>query len=306
MWWVAASGEVEAAPGLAAKPAFPGEADPRGTHLLAVTSEDGPQGHVERLVLAPLAGGPLVELASAQMLRNPRWLPDGSALVYESDVASFRDLYRVPREGGAPTRLTTSEWGCFEPALSADGQWLAWGATTDGNAEIWLARADGSAPRRVTTDPTDDTAPAFLPDGRLSWIATRQGLPRVWVSDLSGAGAQPLRGDAAGAELAVAWSTTGIAAISTSPNPGELDLTLVKADGTVLAAFDGPGPAEHPAFSPDGAEVAFTMVREGVVGVWAARVDGTGLRRVTTGPGPDWLPRWLTPAGQPADRGSRR
>ncbi len=291
--WAPSGGPTVAVPGLGDRPAFPAEPDPRGTHLLAVTSEDGPEGHRERLLLAPLTGGEPRELASAQMVRNPRWLPDGSAIVYESDAQSFRDLYRTPRDGGPPTRLTTSEFGCFEPAVSFDGQWLAWGASTDGNAEIWVARSDGSAPRRLTTEPTDDTAPAFLPDGRISWIATRGGLPRVWVSDLSGADARPLRPDATGAELAVAWSSAGVAAVTVSPAPREVDLALVRADGALLAAVAGPGPDEHPAFSPDGAALAFSSARDGAVGVWVARVDGSALRKVSAGPGPDWLPRWL-------------
>ena len=260
-----------------------------------MTSDDGPNGHREALLLVPLDGGQAQELAAAQMLRNPRWSPDGSAVVFESDAQSFRDVYRVSREGGAPVRLTESEFGCFEPALSFDGAWLAWGASTDGNAEIWAARSDGSAPRRLTTDPADDTAPAFLPDGRLSWISLRGGMPRVWVADLSGANAHALRPDATGAEMAVTWSSTGIAAISLSPAPRELDLVLASAAGATLATFAGAGPDEFPSFSPDGHQLLFASSRDGAPAIWSARADGSGLRRLTSGPGPDWLPRWLGP-----------
>lgn len=291
--WIGGAGHAAPAPGLAERSAFPAERDPQGTHLLVVTSDDGPEGHREALALVPRAGGPPVELFAAQMVRNPRWLPDGSAIVFESDARSFRDLYRVGRAGGEAARLTETEWGCFEPAVSFDGAWLAWGASTDGNAEIWVARADGSAPRRVTTEPTDDTAPAFLPDGRLSWLATRSGLPRVWVADLAGTHAHPLRPDGDGADLAVVWSARGTAAVTTSPRPGEVAVALFTADGAPVARLDGPGPDEQPAFSPDGAWLAFSSARDGGVGVWLARADGSGVRKISAGPGPDWLPRFL-------------
>src|SRR5207253_3237182 len=129
----------------------------------------------------PLAGGPALELAASQMIRNPEWMPDGGAIVFESDAHSFRDLYRVDRTGGDPVRLTETEQGTFEPTVSADGQWLAFGTSRDGNAEVYVSRSDGSAPRRLTNDNADDVAPAFLPDGRLSWISWQGGTPTAWV-----------------------------------------------------------------------------------------------------------------------------
>lgn len=282
----------EPLPGLGDRPAFPADADPRLTHALVVTTADGPTGHRETLALVALDGGPPLELAAAQMIRNPRWTPDGARVVFESDAHSYRDLYRVARSGGAPERLTTTEHGCFEPALSFDGQWLAYGASTDGNAEIWVARPDGSAARRLTVEPTDDTAPAFLPDGRLSWIATREGRPRVWVADLSGANARPLRAGS-GVDLAVVWSPQGVAAVTTAPGPSDVDLELVRADGSAAGRLGGPGVDEHPSFSPDGGALAFSSARGGTTAVWIARADGSGARQVSAGPGPDWLPRWL-------------
>jgi TolB protein len=52
---------------------------------------------------------------------------------------------------------------------------------------------------------------------------------------------------------------------------------------------------QNPAWSPDGALIAFDSDRSGDRQVYVIRPDGTALREVTTGPGthqgPAWRPR---------------
>jgi Tol biopolymer transport system component len=47
-----------------------------------------------------------------------------------------------------------------------------------------------------------------------------------------------------------------------------------------------------PTFSPDGAWIAFTSIRDGDNEIYAIRPDGTGLTQLTTNTRPDWQPRW--------------
>ncbi|MBV9927783.1 MAG: PD40 domain-containing protein [Acidobacteria bacterium] len=48
----------------------------------------------------------------------------------------------------------------------------------------------------------------------------------------------------------------------------------------------------QPALSPDGSRVAFSSRREGKFSLYVVDVDGSGLRRVTDGPGDDSEPAW--------------
>jgi TolB protein len=48
----------------------------------------------------------------------------------------------------------------------------------------------------------------------------------------------------------------------------------------------------NPAWAPSGRAIAFASNRSGGFEIWTVEVDGTGLRRVTSGPGAKTWPRW--------------
>lgn len=276
---------------------YPGDPDPRRTHALLVSAEELPdQTHREQLWLVPLDGGAARTLTPpAGRIRNPSWGPDGAWVVFESDAMSYRDLFRVARDGTGLTRLTDAEHGSFEPDVSADGARIAFGTSRDGNAEVYTMAADGSDVRRLTDHPADDIAPRWSPDGQqLSWISRREGRARVWVTDGRGAD-RPLRPNPAEAEdLDHAWSPDGkrlAVTVTTGPKAVSIEVIDVTT-GAVVVGLDGEGPDEHPAWSPDGRWLAFSSSRSGSPAIWLATVDGAAARRLTDG-GTDWLPRWV-------------
>ncbi len=60
------------------------------------------------------------------------------------------DLWSVPAEGGAATRLTVSFGTCATPRLSPDGRRLAFASNDDGNPEVYVMPAEGGRPQRLT------------------------------------------------------------------------------------------------------------------------------------------------------------
>lgn len=91
--------------------------------------------------------------------------------------------------------------------------------------QIWTINPDGSNPQQLTFDPGDKTQPRWSPDGtRLLYVA-------------------PGGTDQFGAQLG-------------------LDLWVINADGTGIAKVtSSPGDDFDPAWSPDGAQIAFTSTR---------------------------------------------
>ena len=75
---------------------------------------------------------------------------------------------------------------------------------------------------------------------------------------------------------------------------------VVNADGTGARtlthralAFDA-----SPAWSPDGARIAFESTFEGKRAIWVMQADGLGLRRLTDGPSSDFAPAWSPDGGR--------
>lgn len=281
--------------------AFPGPADPLGTHALIIVSDVDPATETssERLLITPLSPElpreTLTLSAPAALVRNPVWSADGTFLVFESSANSFRDLYRVARTGGEVTRLTDAPHGSFEPAISPDGLTLAFGSSRDGNAEVYVQPLARGPARRLTDNVADDRAPAWRPDGaRLAWLATRDGHARVWTMAPDGSDAAPLR-EGTSEDLHFAWSRDGrFIALATQPTPDNVDLIVYDAvRGLQFGAFTGPDITEQPAWSPDSRWLAYFATHEDNADLYLAHPDGTEVRRLTSDSAPEWLPRWV-------------
>ncbi len=60
------------------------------------------------------------------------------------------DLWRVPVQGGEAQRITSHAGQETQPAVSPDGQWLAFTAQYDSGTEIYVMSASGGVPKRLT------------------------------------------------------------------------------------------------------------------------------------------------------------
>ena len=87
------------------------------------------------------------------------WTPDGQALVFVGRQAGAQRLYVRPL-GAAEARPIANTEGAQAPAVSPDGQWVAFWA----NGKIWKVRIDGSPP----TDLAPNGGPLPHPLG-LAW-----------------------------------------------------------------------------------------------------------------------------------------
>ncbi len=85
------------------------------------------------------------------------------------------------------------------PALSPDGQWLAF----DWNGDIWIAPGQGGEARPLTAHRRRDTQPKFAPDGKtIAFISDRDGSPQVFTIPFDGGQPTQLTYHTAGARSA--------------------------------------------------------------------------------------------------------
>jgi Tol biopolymer transport system component len=280
---------------------YPAAVSPDGGTLLAIAVREQGGEHGEQMVLVPMGGGAARPLGPAgPRARSAAWSPDGRWVVFESDRASFRDLYRIGPDGSGLRRLTENREGNFDPAVSPDGRWIAFASSRDGDAEIYVMRADGGGQRRLTAFHRDDWEPRWSPDGRtLAFLSNREGADRVFLVSPDGTGLRKLGAGTDGAaapwqEADPAWSPDGTRiALTRHVRPGESHVRVVDVRTGGAREVRVAAAASQPAWSPDGRHLVFTAGSGADAELWIARADGSRATRITRSGGADWLPRWV-------------
>jgi tricorn protease len=147
------------------------------------------------------------------------------------------------------------------PALSPDGQWLAF----DWNGDIWLAPSGGGEAKQRTANPGRDTQPRFSPDGKeIAFVSDRDGSGHIYTIPVEGGVPRQLTFHSAGS-LLQEWTPDGQALLikATRDNfwrHGErFFLISSKERAAERMLFDDYG--SDGVLSPDGKKLLFT--REG-------------------------------------------
>jgi Tol biopolymer transport system component/C-terminal processing protease CtpA/Prc len=177
--------------------------------------------------------------------------------------------------------------GMRHPALSPDARRVAF----DWHGDIWICPAEGGPAERVTEDPADEQKPCWSPDGKsLAFSSDRTGNRDLYVIDLATRRIRQLTFHSADDD-APAWSPDGKWIAFQSNRDSNLDLPLnnnvwdlwkVPAEGgtaTRVTRFRG----ENPAWSPDGALIAYDRYSSGYAdgehNIFVINSDGTGVPR---------------------------
>jgi eukaryotic-like serine/threonine-protein kinase len=182
------------------------------------------------------------------------WTPDGREIVFISNRAVGFSFWRFPIVGGTPERLAAVGDNVLEPAISRQGNRLAY-TQEKWDSNIWRFEISGSlgrksSPTRLIASTHADTSPQYSPDGkRIVFDSDRSGSLEIWVCDSDGSNA------------------------------------------TQLTFFGGPDNGS-PRWSPDGRQIAFDSIIEGQRDIYVITADGGKSRRLTMEPSIDVRPSW--------------
>lgn len=265
-------------------------------------------------------GGPLILLFDAHAGGPPQRLVEGEKL-YLLDVIPNHPATR-PTGGPSQARpgpawlnpgpvvdLPGDHYGVVElgplelpdccPALSPDGERLAFATCRTMFQKIYIQPVDGSDPKEISSlrinhgdGPCPD--PAWSPDGRqlvfvhydeILYLVNADGTQLTRLEE-------PMGRDPA-------WSPDGeLIALTAHHGQKGLAIAVMKRDGSDFRLLtDYEARDQRPAWSPDGQRIAFVSDRDGNREIYVMNRDGSDQRRLTDHQAQDWGPVW-SPDGE--------
>jgi dipeptidyl aminopeptidase/acylaminoacyl peptidase len=244
---------------------------------------------------------------------DPDLSPDGrraAFVVTETDEQADRlcsSVWVVAVDGSAPARRFSEGPADKSPRFSPDGRWLAYISVPDGkpeDAHVRLAPLDGGVPGRLGELPGPVTQLAWSPDSTRIAVVCRVGAP-------DRAGASPGERNAPRIVRGLAARLDGV-----GWQEGRRHLFVVEVeDRSARQLTRGEYDHDDPAFSPDGATIAFASDRHPRRNdrqfrgdVWVMALAGGRPRRLSGGKGRAAFPvfspdgRMVAFAGQETER----
>jgi Tol biopolymer transport system component len=172
---------------------------------------------------------------------RPNVSPDGRYIVFASDRAGPRNVWRVDIDGNNPVRLTSGEADTW-PTCSPDGRWVVYSSLVAGKSSLRKVLIDGGDPVQLSSTEML-SAPSVSPDGKLV----------VYMDRVEQVGS-PVR--------FVVIPFDGGNPVKTFDLPHTLEHFAVR-------------------WTPDGRALAYVDTHDGVDNIWTRPLEGGAPRQIT-------------------------
>lgn len=248
---------------------------------------------------ASASATPLQPAESAATITPPASGIFQNLLLLSLTEAGHAHLYLYSPAGLPLTRLTADAWDDISPALSPDGQWVAYASRRNGYWDLYALNLASGQVNRLTDTPAYDGAPSWSPDGQ--WIVyetlVNDSLD-IYVRSVSDPTQAPIPlSEGPALDTAPVWSPRGRQVAFVSNRSGDPEIWLADLDRTGEERFTNlsrsPNSVEaHPVWSPDGGRLAWgsTSLETGLSGiyVWDSAQPEVPARWIGAGDWPVW------------------
>ena len=168
------------------------------------------------------------------------------------------------------TRLTYGPWDDITPAISPDGQNVAFSSNRNGYWDIYLLDLNTSDITRLTDTLEYEAAPTWSPDNQwLAYEAYFKGNLEIWIQSVVTKEQTIQLTNNPAADFSPAWSPDGRRIVFVSNRSGEDEVWLADLDKSEELRFvnvsQNPSNEDtHPVWSPDGESLVWVGEQDGM------------------------------------------
>lgn len=206
---------------------------PDGRWLVA---ESDAQNFSDVVRLEPKAGTAEQRLTQVpQGCFEPAVSPDGTEIAFVSSREGDPEIFVMRADGTNERRITAFYQEDREPRWSPDGKWLSFISNREGRDRYYVVRPDGTQLRAVSGEATklDERELVWSPDSQK--VAFVERLPdaksRILLANVAGGEPVALT-DGKQRDDAPVWSPDGKYLVFVAERAGDVDLWLMRADGS--------------------------------------------------------------------------
>jgi Tol biopolymer transport system component len=227
---------------------------------------------------------------------SPEWSPDGSKIVYYSQVGSTASIYTMDADGSNRNELYSGYMSFLPaPSWSPNGTQLAMECLGEGSnpPDICVMDADGTNASHLTNSAAYDRWPTWSPDG--ASIAFERD-DDIYVIDADGSNLRNLTASQEDEHQPV-WSPRGDRITYERFVNGTTHICIMDADGSHQGVLVDQGiswccPQAY-TWSPDGSQIAYEeRLEQGNVEISTVTLDEGVRQNVTNNAANDREPAW--------------
>ena len=221
--------------------------------------------------------------------------PDNQTIIYSRKSSDTYQIYEMDLYGNE-TRISWLSGDHYAPAISPDGQQIAFTYNDGVTQQGWVMNRDGSNPEQLMAGSVDSWDPAWSPDGSMILFASDMGgNVQLYTTSKTGNGLNQLtsltnlrgRSD---------WSVFDQIATYQGPS-WEREIVVLDLEGGATQTITNGGNNLAPSYSPDGNWITFTSYMDRYndwngCEIYIMRIDGSDIMRLTDNAYCDWQPRW--------------